>query len=178
MIPCCQRGLLLNSFKEEENGKKRASVLSLFELYSNKLKLNAEKTEVLPFASASSLSLVGRDSADIGGKYIPFKSSVRNLGVHCDQTLSVGQHISNVCHTAYLELRRIASIRLYLIQSATAQLISSAITSQLDYCNSVLAGLPLKQISCLQTAKLVLRKFKPNHVTPLLEELHWLLIKF
>ena len=124
MIPCCQRGLLPNSFKAEENGKKRASVLSLFELYSNKLKLNAEKTEDLPFASAFCVSSVGRDNGDIGGKRIPFKSSLRNLGVHHDQTLSVQQHISNVCHTAYLELRRIASVRLYLTQSATAQLIS------------------------------------------------------
>ena len=108
-------------------------------MYSNKLKLNAEKTEVLPVASTSRLSLVGRDSVDIGGK----------LGVHLDQTLSMQQHISSVCHAAYLELRRIASIRPYLTQSATAQLVSSAITSRLDYCNSILAGLPLKQISRL-----------------------------
>ena len=58
-------------------------------MYSNKLKLNAEKTEVLPVASTSRLSSVSRDSADIGGKRIPFKSSVRNLGVHFDQTLSM-----------------------------------------------------------------------------------------
>ena len=82
-----------------------------------------------------------------------------------------------------LELRRIASIRPYLTQSATAQLISSAITSRLDYCNSILAGLPLKQISRLQrvqnnAAKLVLRKSKYDHVTPHLQELHWLLMKF
>ena len=47
-------------------------------MYSNKLKLNAEKTGVLPIASTSCLSSVGRDSADIGGKHTPFKSSVRN----------------------------------------------------------------------------------------------------
>ena len=93
------------------------------------------------------------------------------------------QHISSVCRAAYLELRRIASIRPYLTQSATAQLVSSAITSRLDYCNSILAGLPLKQISRLQrvqnnAAKLVLRKSKYDHVTPLLQELHWLPIKF
>ena len=116
---------------------------------SNKLKPNAEKPEVLPVASTSRLSSVGRDSADIDGKRIPFKSSVRNLGVHLDQTLSMQKHISSVCRAAYLELRRIASIRPYLTQSATAQLVSSAITSRLDYCNSILAGLPLKQISRL-----------------------------
>ena len=152
-------------------------------MYSNKLKLNAEKTDVLPVASTSRLSSVGRDSVDIGGKRIPFRSSVRNLGVHLDQTLSMQQHISSVCRAAYLELRRIASIRPYLIQSATAQLVSSAITSRLEYCNSILAGLPLKQISRLQrvqnnAAKLVLRKSKYDQVTPLLQELHWLPMKF
>ena len=93
------------------------------------------------------------------------------------------QHISSVCRAAYLELKRIASIRPYLTQSATAQLVSSAITSRLDYCNTILAGLPLKQISRLQrvqnnAAKRVLRKSKYDHVTPLLQELHWLPIKF
>ena len=53
-------------------------------MYSNKLKLNAEKTEVLPVASTSRLSSVGRDSVDTDGKRIPFRSSVRNLGVHFD----------------------------------------------------------------------------------------------
>ena len=152
-------------------------------MYSNKLKINAEKIDVLPVASTTRLSSVGRDSVDIGGKHIPFRSSVRNLGVHLDQTLSMQQHISSVCCAAYLELRSIASVRPYLTQSATAQLVSSAITSQLDYCNSILAGLPLKKISRLQrvqnnAAKLVLRKSKYDHVTPLLQELHWLPIKF
>ena len=148
-------------------------------MYSNKLKLNAEKTEVLPVASTSRLSSVGRDSVDIGGKRIPFRSSVRTLGVHLDQTLSMQQHTSSVCRVAYLELRRIASIRPYWTQS-------TAITSRFDYCNScnsILAGLPLKQILRLQrvqnnAAKLVLRKSKYDHVTPLLQELHWLPIKF
>ena len=49
--------------------------------------------------------------------------------------------------------------------------------------NSILAGLPLKQISRLQrvqnnAAKIVLRKSKYDHVTPLVQELHWPPIKF
>ena len=80
-------------------------------MYSNNLRLNTEKTEVLSVASTSRLSSVGRDSADIGGKRIPFRSSVRNLGVHLDQTLSTQQHISSVSCAAYLGLRRIDSIR-------------------------------------------------------------------
>ena len=136
-------------------------------MHSNKFKLNAEKTEVLPVASTSRLSSVGRDSVDIGGKRIPFRSSVRNLGIHLDQTLYIQQHSSSVCRAADLELRRIASIRLYLTQSATAQLVSSAITSWLDYCNSILAGLPLKQISRLQRVPTTLQNLfleSPNTI--------------
>ena len=142
-----------------------------------------KRLKFFPLHLPPRLSSVGRDSVDIGGKHIPFKSLVRNLGVRLDQTLSIQQHSSSECRAAYLELRRIASIRLYLSPSATAQLVSSAITSRLDYCNSSLAGLPVKQISRLQrvqnsAAKLVLTKSKYDHVTPLLQELHWLPIKF
>ena len=34
------------------------------------------------------------------------------------------------------------SIRSYLTESTTAQLVSSFITSRLDYCNATLAGVP------------------------------------
>ena len=119
---------------EHTDGNTNTCIESLIGwMYRNKLKLNAEKTEVLPVASTSRLSSVGRDSVNIGGKRIPFRSSVRNLGVHLDQTLSMQQQFSSVCRAAYLELRRIASIRPYLTQSATAQLVSSAITSRQDY---------------------------------------------
>ena len=86
------------------------------------------------------------------------------------------QHTSCVCRIAYTELRRIASVRPYL-QSATAQVVSSAITPRLDYCNSILAGLLFKQISCLyrvqnNAAKLVFRQLqsKYDYMTPLLQE--------
>ena len=45
------------------------------------------------------------------------------LGVTLDQTLSFQQHISNVCRTCYLELRRISTIRHYLSEDATKTLI-------------------------------------------------------
>ena len=50
---------------------------------------------------------------------------------------------------------------------------------QLDYCNGVLAGLPASQLSRLQSvlhaaARLIYGVRRYDHVTPLLQHLHWL----
>ena len=121
--------------------------------------------------------------ANIGGNSVPFKTSVKYLGVHLDKTLSMQKHISSICCASFLELRRIASIRPYLSQSAAARLVAAMVISRLDYCNSVFIGLPADQIARLQrvqnnAARLVLKKRRRDHVTPLLKELHWLPVKF
>ena len=52
---------------------------------------------------------------------VPFKTSVKYLGVRLDRTLSVQQHISSICRASFLEVRRIASIRPYLLQDLLRQ---------------------------------------------------------
>ena len=151
-------------------------------LKSNKLKLNTDKSEVMPVGSVSCLKSVDSECANIDGNSVPFKTSVKYLGVHLDKTLSVQKHIS-ICCASFLELRRIASIRPYLSQSAAARLVAAMVISRLDYCNSVFIGLPAEQIARLQrvqnnAARLVLKKRRRDHVTPLLKELHWLPVKF
>ena len=63
---------------------------------SNKLKLNTDKTEVMPACSASRLESIDSECANIGGN-----------SVHCQ--LNTLESIS-----IFLELRHIASIRPYL----------------------------------------------------------------
>ena len=86
--------------------------------------------------------------------------------------------MTSLCRLSYFDLRKIASIRPYLSDESTAQLVSPLILSRLDYCNSTLSGLPSSSLNRLQkvqnnAARLVLRKWKSDHVTPLLEKLHW-----
>ena len=88
---------------------------------------------------------------------------MKYLGVKIDQTLCMQDQISSVCHASFLELHRLASVRPYLSERTSARLVAALITSRLDYCNSVLAGLPVNQIGRLQrvqntAAWLVLKK--------------------
>ena len=97
--------------------------------------------------------------------------------------LSMQKHISSICCASFLELRRIASIRPYLSQSVAARLVAAVVISRLDYCNSALTGLPADQIARLQRVqnnaeRLVLKKRRRDHVTPLYKELHWLPVNF
>ena len=149
---------------------------------SNKLKLNTDKTEVMSVSSRSSLGLVGGSSINLCGADIPFQKSVKYLGVKIDQTLSMHDQISSVCRACFFDLRRISSIRSYLSKDAAMKLISATILSRLDYCNSTLIGVSEGQLERLQrvqnsAARLVLRKKKRDHVTPMLKELHWLPVK-
>ena len=72
---------------------------------SNKLKLNTDKTEVMPDGSASRVALVESECANIDGNSVPFKMSVEYLGVHLNQTLSMRQHIDSIFHSTFVELR-------------------------------------------------------------------------
>ena len=91
-------------------------------IWMNSNKLNFEhrfkkkKKKVMPVGSASRVALVESECANIGGNSVPFKTSVRYLGVHFDRTLSMRQHIDSVCRASFLKLRRAASIRTYLSQ--------------------------------------------------------------
>ena len=87
-------------------------------------------------------------------------------------------HVSNLVRSVNFELRRISSIRHLLSTDATTTLVS-AFLSRLDYCNSLLFGCPKYFLNKLQkvqnnAARLVLRVFKTDHISPHLASLHWL----
>ena len=91
----------------------------------------------------------------------------------------MNQHVTKVCQIAYLEIRRISSVRKYLTDDATKTLVTSCVLSRLDYCNSLLMGADKKVIQPLQrvqnsAARLIFRAPFRQPTTPLLYQLHWL----
>ena len=150
---------------------------------SNKLMLNTDKTEVMIVGTASRVKQVASNSITILNSDIKIQESVKYLGVRLDQTLSMSSHISDVCRSSFLSLRRIGCIRSYLSDRATSCLVNSIITSRLDFCNSSLTGITTDQLNRLQriqncAARLIMKKRKYDHITPVIYELHWLPLEF
>ena len=149
---------------------------------SNLLKLNSNKTELLVVAPKSLLRKVGDLLLEVDGCPITPSPVVRNLGVILDPTLSFQPHINNTTKSAFFHLRNIARLRPSLSDSVTETLIHCFISTRLDYCNSILTGLPSKTLDRLQyvqnSAARVLTGTKPwQHITPILMQLHWLPVK-
>ena len=86
----------------------------------------------------------------------------------------VYSRVSNLCKSASFALKRIGDIRQYLDQPSTEKLIHAFVSSILDYCNSLLYGLPDKEVSKLQ---LVTKTRRVDHITPILRKLHWLSVR-
>ena len=72
---------------------------------------------------------------------------VRDLGVIPDQELSMKKHINMVTSNCSFQIRRLKQIRRRLGREITTTVITAFVTSRLDYCNSVLAGLPKATIA-------------------------------
>ena len=111
------------------------------------------------------------------------KSSARNLGVIFDECCNMVEHVNKICKTSYYHLRNISKIRKYLTEETTEILVHAFVSSKLDYCNSLLYGLPKHMISSLQSvqntaARIVTLTKKFDHITPVLIQLHWLPVHF
>ncbi|MCG8430559.1 MAG: reverse transcriptase family protein, partial [Candidatus Omnitrophica bacterium] len=148
-------------------------------LKENMLRRNDDKTEVGLFAPAHAARALGHVAVEIGDSSIVSQTSVRNLGVMFDTTMSMESHVSSVCRSAYAQLRNIGQIRQYLTSSAARTLASGLVLSRLDYCIALLYGATKHQMARLQraqntAARIITGKKRRDHITPVLFDLHWL----
>ena len=74
----------------------------------------------------------------------------RNLGVWIDRELSMKQHVVKVAGACFHQLRHLRQIRRRVGREVTTRLVLALVMSRLDYCNSLLAGLPASTVNILQ----------------------------
>jgi len=109
-------------------------------------------------------------------------STVRDLGVLIDSRLTMADHVTAICRSAYYQLRQLRCVMRSLTSEAATTLVHSFVSTRLDYCNSVLYGIAdnkLQRLRSIQNAaaRLVTGRRRTEHITPVLQSLHWLPVK-
>ena len=80
-------------------------------------------------------------------------------------------------------LTNISKIRTYLDRESTEAIIHAFVTTNLDYCNAILYGLPKVLLNRLQlvqnrAARIVTFTKKYEHITPSVMDLHWFPVEY
>ncbi len=144
------------------------------------LLLNSDKTEILLIGPKKKNSTQNHLDHNLQLDGCPVPSSiVKNMGVILDSNLSFEINISHFTKTAFFHLRNIAKLSV----SDTEKLVHAFMISRLDYCNVLQGGYPASSINKLQivqnaAARVLTRSRKYDHITLILQSLHWLPIKF
>ena len=151
---------------------------------SNKLKLNADKTQLIWLGTRQQLVKIDNTPLILhDGTVIHPSTQVRTLGVILDNELTMLPHANSVVRGCFYHLRQLRSIRSSLTDSAAKTIVHALISSRIDYCNSVLFGVSEAVSQRLQSvlnssARLITNRRRFDHITPALrDELHWLPIQ-
>ena len=99
---------------------------------------------------------------DMNGMEVTRSECICYLGAWLDQYMSLKCHITKKHTNAMLSFQQIELIQKYLTKVAATTLVLGLVISHLDYCNSILYGLPDCDINKFQqiqniSAKLVLK---------------------
>ena len=144
----------------------------------HRLQLNDSKSEILVITTPSSAAKHNLIDVVIGDSILKPTTVARNLGVTFDSAFNMKSQVSKLCQAPYYHLHRIRAIRDCLTQHATEFLVHALVISRLVYGNSLLYGLPDVLLDKLQraqnsAARVVVKASRYDHVTPVLETLHW-----
>ena len=146
----------------------------------NRLRLNPSKTEFIWLGTRQQLAKIDFSALSTAFPLFSFSTSVRDLGVILDQELSFTKHINSVTRSCFYQLRQLRVISRSLSSNAAAILVHAFISSRLDYCSTLYAGISKGRIGQLErvhraAARLIGGIPKTGHVSAYMRDvLHWL----
>ncbi|XP_048354704.1 uncharacterized protein LOC125433843 [Sphaerodactylus townsendi] len=150
-------------------------------LSASQLKLNPTKKEVLWLGQGECPVAFGLPK--LHGETLKLASSTKSLGVILDPSLSLVAQVIQTAQAAFYHLQQARQLALYLSCPDLATVIHATVTSRLDYCSSLYAGLPLAMIRKLKllqnaAARLLSGTTSRDWIMPVLYQLHWLPVEY
>jgi len=145
----------------------------------NGLACNDDKTVYMLIRSQFTRNVPEIPNIKIGECEIEPSETARNLGVIFDSLFNFKKQITSVVSSCNMAIRNISRVRKYLSPSSARIYTQLLVSSRLDFCNSVLSGLPASTLRPLQrvqnaAARLVTMTKRSDHISPVLADLHWL----
>ena len=150
-------------------------------MLSNRLKLNASKTQFAWFGTWQQLSKFKPQPlrTQTGEDILPC-DKLCSLGLNLDSQLTMEALVNNVVRSCSFHLRQLRSIRQCFTTEAATALVHAFVISRVDYCNSVFFSASDRVHRKLQSvlnsaARLITGRRLYDHITPIMrDELHWL----
>jgi len=100
---------------------------------ANRLCLNAQKTQLIWLGSGQQLEKIAVTDVQLLSANLQVMSTVRDLGVVIDSRLTMADHITAVCRSAYYQLRQVRCVVQSLTPEAAMTLVHSFVSTRLDY---------------------------------------------
>ena len=137
--------------------------------------------EFILFGTQQQLSKVKDIGLHINSSIIKPTDHARILGFVMDSFLKNGPHINKITCSCYHKLCNIAKIRPCLDTKLEQLIVQALVLSNINYCNSLLAGSSQYQLDKLQYiqnmgCQVICNIRKHDHVSPAMKHLHWLKI--
>jgi len=128
------------------------------------------------------ISQVDVSHVSVLSELIKVVESARDLGVVIDSQLSLSAYVATLCRPGFYHLRQLRPIARSLSAEAAETLVHAFISSRLDYCNSLLFGMPdvlLREVQSVQNdaVRLVTGAKRRDHIRPVVQQLHWLPVR-
>ena len=86
----------------------------------------------------------------IDGAAIAPVKVVKLLGIHIDSVLSLNTQVSRTVSSCFYQLRRLKAVRRSSPIEAAKTVLSSFVTSRVDYCNGLMAEITQQQVNRMQ----------------------------
>jgi len=132
--------------------------------------------------SPQQLAKVNVLKVPVASARINVSETARNLGVIVDSQLTLSAQVAAVCRSGYYQLRQLRPLVISMSSDAVKTLVQAFISYRLDYCNSMFYGITDGLVSRLQSVQKVAARSvsgarRYDHITPVLQELHWLPVR-